>query len=169
MAFPNYKIEIQALTLEDGGGFLATVPSLPGCMSDGETPVEALENVQDAIKAWIETAQELGRSIPEFDGEYKPFNEYSGKLSLRIPKYIHKKLAEKSQEEDVSINQLIQSYISFGMGYDQGLKSIFEHHIQNQKDVAFQAISKQWDAFDRNKFKRNSLVSTLSMHDSEIF
>lgn len=73
----------------DGGGFLAIVPSLPGCMSDGETREEALENVQDAIKCWIETAKELGRNIPETD-EYKTKEDFSGKLTLRIPKMLHK-------------------------------------------------------------------------------
>ena len=57
----NYRIEITRLSNEDGGGFLATVPALSGCMSDGETQEEALVNVQDAIKCWIETAEELGR------------------------------------------------------------------------------------------------------------
>ena len=44
--------------------FLATVADLPGCMSDGETPEEALVNVQDAIIGWIETARDLGWPIP---------------------------------------------------------------------------------------------------------
>jgi len=56
---------IEPLSQDDGGGFLATVPDLPGCMSDGETPEEALLNVQDAILAWIEAAEELGRPIPQ--------------------------------------------------------------------------------------------------------
>jgi antitoxin HicB len=60
-----YPVIVQPLPLEDGGGFAATVPDLPGCMSDGETPEEALANVQDAIRAWIEAAEELGRSIPK--------------------------------------------------------------------------------------------------------
>jgi antitoxin HicB len=50
---------------EDGGGFVATVPDLPGCMSDGETPEAALANVRDAVAAWIEEAQALGRIVPE--------------------------------------------------------------------------------------------------------
>ena len=50
---------------EEGGGFLATVPDLPGCMSDGETPEQAITNVQDAIAAWIEAAQDLGHEIPK--------------------------------------------------------------------------------------------------------
>lgn len=61
----THKVVIEPLSAEDGGGFLATVPELPGCMSDGETPAEALANVEDAIGCWIEAAREMGRTIPE--------------------------------------------------------------------------------------------------------
>jgi predicted RNase H-like HicB family nuclease len=60
-----YKIVIEPLSDADGGGFLATVPELPGCMSDGETRAEALANVEDAIATWIHAARKMGRSIPE--------------------------------------------------------------------------------------------------------
>lgn len=60
----EYSVLISPLSAEDGGGFLATVPDLPGCMSDGETPEEAITNVQDAILTWIEAARELDRPIP---------------------------------------------------------------------------------------------------------
>jgi antitoxin HicB len=61
----TYPVVITPLSVEDGGGFAATVPDLPGCMSDGETPEEALHNVLDAIDSWIEMAEELGHSVPE--------------------------------------------------------------------------------------------------------
>jgi predicted RNase H-like HicB family nuclease len=60
-----YKIVIEPLSEADGGGFLATVPELPGCMSDGETRAEALANVEDAIATWICSARKMGRAIPE--------------------------------------------------------------------------------------------------------
>jgi predicted RNase H-like HicB family nuclease len=60
----TYPVLIEPLSPEDGGGFVATVPALPGCMSDGDTPEEALVNVQDAIAAWIEAARNLGRPVP---------------------------------------------------------------------------------------------------------
>ena len=60
-----YRIVIEPLSGADGGGYFATVPDLPGCMSDGETPEEALVNVQDAILSWIEAATELGREVPQ--------------------------------------------------------------------------------------------------------
>lgn len=60
----EYAVIVSPLSSEDGGGFLATVPDLPGCMSDGETPAEAIENVQDAIEEWLDLARKLGRDIP---------------------------------------------------------------------------------------------------------
>lgn len=60
-----YAVLIEPLSAEDGGGFLATVPELPGCMSDGETPEDALVSVRDAIEAWMEAAREMGRPVPE--------------------------------------------------------------------------------------------------------
>lgn len=60
-----YQIVVEPLPPEDGGGFIATVPDLPGCMSDGETPEEAVANVQDAIVAWIEAAHDLGHAVPK--------------------------------------------------------------------------------------------------------
>jgi predicted RNase H-like HicB family nuclease len=61
----GYLIVAGPLPADEGGGFLATVPDLPGCMSDGETPEEALANIQDAVAAWIEEAQDLGRPVPQ--------------------------------------------------------------------------------------------------------
>ncbi len=65
MAKLDYPVLIEPLVQEDGGGFVATVPDLPGCMSDGETPEDALAQVQDAIMAWIEEARALGRPVPK--------------------------------------------------------------------------------------------------------
>lgn len=61
----EYPVLVEPLTPEDGGGFLATVPDLPGCMSDGETPEAAITNVQDAIAAWLEAARDLGHDVPK--------------------------------------------------------------------------------------------------------
>ena len=64
MPHPEYPVLIEPLPDEDGGGYLATVPDLSGCMSDGTTREEAARNVGDAIAAWIEEAQALGRPVP---------------------------------------------------------------------------------------------------------
>jgi antitoxin HicB len=61
----EYPIVVEPLPIEEGGGFLATAPDLPGCMSDGATPEEAVSNIQDAIIAWIEAARDLGHAVPK--------------------------------------------------------------------------------------------------------
>ena len=63
-AASDYPVTIRPLSEAEGGGFLALVPDLPGCMSDGETPAEALANVYDAIECWFEGAEEFGKPIP---------------------------------------------------------------------------------------------------------
>jgi predicted RNase H-like HicB family nuclease len=61
----EYVVRIERLAESDGGGYLATVPDLPGCMSDGASPEEALKNVQEAIASWIEAAREWKQDIPK--------------------------------------------------------------------------------------------------------
>ncbi len=61
----RYSVTIEPLSEADGGGFVAFVPDLPGCMSDGETPEQALTNVLDAIETWIEAARDMGHTVPE--------------------------------------------------------------------------------------------------------
>jgi antitoxin HicB len=61
----EYTVRIERLAESDDGGYLAIVPDLPGCMSDGETPEEALRNVQEAIASWIEAAREWKQDIPK--------------------------------------------------------------------------------------------------------
>jgi predicted RNase H-like HicB family nuclease len=57
----------QAILFPDheDGGWVAEVPSLPGCISQGETREEAIQNIRDAIETWIEGAKQVGMSIPE--------------------------------------------------------------------------------------------------------
>lgn len=52
MNFENYALNITPLLLEDGGGFMASFPELPGCIADGETIEEAILQARDAFKAW---------------------------------------------------------------------------------------------------------------------
>ena len=59
------RYEIIIYWSNEDEAFIAEVPELPGCMSDGPTYQEALRNVETVIGEWIERARELGRAIPE--------------------------------------------------------------------------------------------------------
>jgi len=73
MSFPQrrrmHKYEVIVWWSEKDQAYIAEVPELPGCMSDGETYEEALKNIQIIISEWIDTAKELGREIPEPKGK----------------------------------------------------------------------------------------------------
>ena len=94
-----YKMEI--IPDKDEGGFVATFPDLPGCISIGETITEVIQNVIEAKRAWIEAEMESGATIPEPED----LTKYSGQFKLRLPKTLHKQLAEQSKAEGVSMNQ----------------------------------------------------------------
>lgn len=64
----NSKYEIIIFWSKEDNAFVAEVPELAGCMADGRTHQEALANAEQVIQEWIETAQELGRAIPEPKG-----------------------------------------------------------------------------------------------------
>ncbi len=64
-----HKYEVILYWSNEDRAFVAEVPELPGCMAHGESQVAALGNVNDAMELWIETARELGESVPEAKGE----------------------------------------------------------------------------------------------------
>ena len=94
-----YRMEIIPDTVE--GGFAVRFPELPGCLTCGDTLEEAVRNAADCKKEWLIAAMEEGIFIPEPVSE----EEYSGQFKLRIPKSLHKSLAEHSKAEGISMNQ----------------------------------------------------------------
>lgn len=58
------KYEMIIYWSAEDSAFIVEVPELPGCMADGETYQEAVQNAEIVIQQWLETAQELGRDIP---------------------------------------------------------------------------------------------------------
>lgn len=95
----SYRMEI--VEDKDEGGFVVSFPDLPGCITCGETVEAAVTNALDAKKVWIETALEEGIRIQEPDS----LEDYSGQFKLRIPRSLHRLLAEHSKREGISMNQ----------------------------------------------------------------
>ena len=95
----SYRMEI--VEDKDEGGFVVSYPDLPGCITCGETVESAVANALDAKKTWLEAALEEGIEIHEPDS----LEDYSGQFKLRIPRSLHRSLAEHSQREGISMNQ----------------------------------------------------------------
>ena len=94
-----YKMEI--VEDKEEGGFVVSFPDLPGCITCGETVESAVSNAMDAKKAWLEAALEERIDIHEPGS----IDDYSGQFKLRIPKSLHRLLAEHSKKEGISMNQ----------------------------------------------------------------
>lgn len=101
---------------EEVGGeerWVASVDELPGCTSAGKTRDAAIGGVQDAISAWIATALEEGREVPEPAGKAT----YSGRLLLRMPRSLHRELTRAAERESVSLNQLITDVLASAVNW----------------------------------------------------
>lgn len=112
----KYPIKI---TPEEDGTFFIEHPDLPGCFSCGDTIDEAIESLKEAKIAWIEMGLEHGDKIPE----PKSLEEFSGQFRLRIPKTLHKSLAEQAEKEEISMNQYCLYLLSkeFQKNIDKGI------------------------------------------------
>ena len=110
----DYRVEVSKLTMEDGGGYMAYMPEL-NCFGDGETPEDAIADVYAVAEDLIAIAIEDGKDVPA-PQYYKDLDEFSGKLSIRLPKTLHKQLSLRAKTEECSINQLIANYIAMGIG-----------------------------------------------------
>ncbi len=103
-----YRLEI--IPDKEEGGYGARYPELPGCITCGETLDSVARNAEEAKKTWLLAALEDGLDIPE------PVNDnatrYSGQFKLRIPKALHKALAEHARREGISMNQYCMYLLS---------------------------------------------------------
>ena len=107
----DYPVEIRPLSSDEGGGWLASFPDLPGCMGDGTTPEAAIAAAYEAAAAWLTVAQQQGDAIPQpsAGGE-------SGRFVARLPKSLHTRLVARAEQEGVSMNTLVVSLIAQGIG-----------------------------------------------------
>jgi antitoxin HicB len=94
-----YKLEI--VPDPDEGGYVARYLELPGCITVGDSIEAVVANALDAKREWLIAALEEGFAI----AEPSALDNYSGQFKLRIPKSLHRSLAEHSKKEGVSMNQ----------------------------------------------------------------
>ncbi len=108
-----YPVEIQKVKEDEGGGYLASIPLLSGCMSDGETLEEAYDNIEEAKEEWLGSMLERNMEIPESMEEQENF---SGRFIVRLPKSLHRTLVKLSHREGVSLNQYVTNTLAFAAG-----------------------------------------------------
>jgi predicted RNase H-like HicB family nuclease len=77
----TYKIEL--FYSKEDEGFIAVAPDLPGCSAFGETPEEALKEIEIAQSLWLKTAEDIGKDIPEPIYPYGPLAGDHPKREMR--------------------------------------------------------------------------------------
>ena len=92
------------------GGYVVVFPDLPGCMTQVDTLGEIGPMADEARQLWIESEYERGNSIPEPTVQ----EELSGKFVVRIPRSLHRSLAEGAARENVSLNHYVCTILARG-------------------------------------------------------
>ena len=105
----SYPFAIRPLLEADGGGFVIEYPDLPGCISDGKKPEEALQHGSDAVEAYLANCIKHGDVVPRATAA-------SGQWRQRVPRSLHSRLVARAREEGVSLNILVTAMIAEGLG-----------------------------------------------------
>jgi antitoxin HicB len=111
LALP-YTIEVIHDPSGEQAGWFARVVELPGCMTQTDHFDELEGMVQDAMRAWIVTAFEAGVSVPEPEVE----GSYSGHLTVRVPRSLHRDLAVAAAQDGVSLSTFVAAALGRTLG-----------------------------------------------------
>ena len=93
------------------GGYVVVFPDLPGCMTQGDTLDEVRRMAEEARALWIEAEYDTdpnGIPLPSYP------DDCGGEVSLKIPKSLHRSLAESAEEEGVSLNEYATTLLTRG-------------------------------------------------------
>ncbi len=107
-----YSVELRQ---EPDEGWFVHVREWPGCMSQADTAEEALANIREVIPLWLEGALESDYEIPEPRGA----DDYSGRFMIRVPRSLHRCLAELAEREAISLNLLVNVALTAFVGQER--------------------------------------------------
>ena len=121
---PKYRIILAPVGEKDGGGWVAEVPELPGCVAQDNSPEAVLAAIQGAMEEWLAFACEKGAAVPE---PILSQSEFSGKFTLRVPRSLHRRLSCLADLEGLSLNQYVLHLVS---NADGNLKDSLEGNLK---------------------------------------
>lgn len=100
------------LKRNDDGTYFARIIEFPGCMTEGDTRDKALDNLDDAMRGWIDAKLQDGEPVPP------PIDDarFSGKFLVRVPRSVHRELSLRADREGVSLNQFVLSALASAVG-----------------------------------------------------
>jgi len=108
-----YNIIVEMWDDGEGPYCVARIAELPHCLIHGDTPGEAIAEIEEVKRDWIRSNLERGLKIPE------PIpHKHSGQISLRIPPSLHRLLSDRAAVEGISLNQYMTAALARSVGSD---------------------------------------------------
>ena len=116
--FEAYSHLVSPIGAADGGGFMFTMPDIPGVLADGATELDAITDGREAFIATVSALADMGQEVPvpAFNAnDFTPASA-SGKVLARLPRSMHLQLSARAKTEGVSLNTLVVALIAEGLG-----------------------------------------------------
>ena len=116
--FEAYSHLVSPIGAADGGGFMFTMPDIPGVLADGATELDAITDGREAFIAIVSALADMGQEVPvpAFNvNDFTPASA-SGKVLARLPRSMHLQLSARAKTEGVSLNTLVVALIAEGLG-----------------------------------------------------
>ena len=113
-----FRSLVSSIAPADGGGFLFTMPDIPGVVGDGSTELAAIKDGREAFLVTVSSLMDMGHDVPAPTLTAQDFTPLSasGKFVARVPRSMHIQLAARAKTEGVSLNTLVITLIAEGMG-----------------------------------------------------
>lgn len=116
--FEAYSHLVSPIGAADGGGFMFTMPDIPGVLADGATELDAITDGREAFIAIVSALADMGQEVPAPTFNVNDFTpaSASGKVLARLPRSMHLQLSARAKTEGVSLNTLVVALIAEGLG-----------------------------------------------------
>lgn len=120
----NYNVVVRRVVVESETMFEARVKEFPDLTEYADAPQEAYELAIDAINTVVEVFAEKGKALP---AAIEPPIDFSGRVTLRLPKTLHRALADAAEADDVSLNQHLVNVLSYFTGFAHAERAAATH------------------------------------------
>ena len=113
-AFEAYSRVVSPIDAADGGGFIFTLPDIPGVVADGESVSAAIADGREAFIAVVSAMVDMGQEVPVPAFSVEDFTpaSASGRVLARLPRSMHMQLTARAKTEGVSLNSLVLALIA---------------------------------------------------------
>lgn len=140
----RYNISLRRLTVDGEVLYEARVREFPDATEYADSAQEAYELALDTIETSLEVLEELRKPVPN---PSEVIDDYSGRITLRVPKSLHRSLAEQAEHEGISLNQYLVSLLAFHAGTcfenRDAAQRLWRLDASNETERSRQEIDKQ--------------------------